>query len=136
MQRVYATLCPQMVDYKKYTKTAIPLEVLGLIHLSINEGYFTDIEIWYDDKTPDPLAVGLIKTSQYSIKDTFLMARWGDVLKPFEELKAQAIKVYTNSSKIKLQQRLVETQNFLSNVELNSERYFDVQAESYQVTGF
>ncbi len=107
-----------------------------MIALAVQEKYFQSIEIWYDDKTPDPLAVGLIKkTDGYSF-DYFLIARWGDVLRPFEELKEKAIEVYTNSSRINLKRKLVDVQNKLGSLDENSRAYFDVQAESYDVIGF
>lgn len=59
MDRIFSTLCPTKVDFKKYDKTPIPLEVLKQLRLSVNERHFGAIEIWYDDKTPDPFAVGV-----------------------------------------------------------------------------
>lgn len=134
--RVYETLCPEKVEFKKYRKTSIPLEVLGLIHLSVNEGYFDEIQIWYDDKTPDPLAVGVKKDGEWGNREFYLMARWGDALKPFEKLKETAIKRYTHSAKIALQKRISEYNAKLSEVTLNTERYFDAQADSYEVRGY
>ena len=134
-QRVYETLCPSRVNYKEYRKTAIPLEVLGLIHLSVNEGYFEKIDIWYDDKTPDPIAVGLVKISSYQY-DYFTIARWGDVLRPFEELKTLAIQRFINSSKIQIKTKIADYNNKLENVENNAHRYFEVQADNYDVVGF
>ena len=136
MKRVYETLCPEKVDFKKYKKTTIPLEVLSLIHLSVNEGYFNEIEIWYDDKTPDPLVVGVNKTGEYEARDYYTIARWGDVLKPFDELKTLALARYTDTATINLKHKLSETQSLLDNVKTNCERYFDVQVEYYNVTGF
>jgi hypothetical protein len=57
---ILETLCPVKVDVKKYNRTPIPVEILDLIGLSINEEYFTKIEIWYDDKAPDPVCVGIL----------------------------------------------------------------------------
>lgn len=136
-QRVYETLCPTKVGYKQYSKTVIPLEVLGLIHLSINEGYFETIEIWYDDKTPDPLAVGKRKQAGSTyMYDHYTIARWGDVLRPFEELKEKAIDTFTNSSRITLQGKMSDLANKLTNVEINTLRYFDAQVQNYEVSGF
>jgi hypothetical protein len=55
---VFAQLCPRMVDIKDYDKTPIPVEILDLAALSVREKYFNKIEIWYDDKTPDPACIG------------------------------------------------------------------------------
>lgn len=134
-ERVYETLCPKKESYKTYHKTAIPLEVLSLIALAEKEQYFEKIEIWYDDKTPDPLAVGYVKEGTYSFKK-YSIARWGDVLKPFEALKEKAIEVYRNSSLISLKKKLSETQNKLENVDVNTAMYFDAQNQSYDVIGF
>lgn len=134
-ERVYETLCPKKETYKMYHKTAIPLEVLSLIALSEKEGYFEKIEVWYDDKTPDPIAVGYVKEGAYSYKK-YAIARWGDVLKPFDELKEKAISVYRNSSLLSLKKKLQETQSKLENVDLNTQLYFDAQNQSYDVIGF
>jgi hypothetical protein len=57
---VLAQLCPRKVDIKDYDKTPIPVEILDLAALSVRENYFNKIEIWYDDKTPDPACVGIL----------------------------------------------------------------------------
>lgn len=134
-ERVYETLCPKKENYKQYHKTAIPLEVLSLIALSEKERYFEKIEIWYDDKTPDPLAIGLVKEGSYSYKK-YTIARWGDVLKPFEDLKEKAIRVYTTSKTLELRKKISEAQRMLENIDLNTAMYFDAQIQSYDVSGF
>lgn len=53
-------LCPRKVDVEAYDVTAIPVEILDLIALSKREMYFQKIQIWYDDKSPDPFAIGLV----------------------------------------------------------------------------
>lgn len=64
MQNIFATLCPTKIDFKEYSKTPIPLEVMRELAFCKSENYFSDIKIWYDDKTPDPIAVGT--TTRYS----------------------------------------------------------------------
>jgi hypothetical protein len=58
MKRVYETLCPMHVEFKTYSKSAIPLEIMKQIAFSVRDKHFQKIEIWYDDKTPDPIVVG------------------------------------------------------------------------------
>jgi len=58
---IFETLCPAKVNFKNYSLTPIPVEILELISLSIREKYFSQIEIWYDDKSPDPVCVGISK---------------------------------------------------------------------------
>lgn len=56
---VFETLCPRKVDVEAYNVTPIPLEILRLVSLSKNEKYFDQIQIWYDDKAPDPVCIGM-----------------------------------------------------------------------------
>jgi hypothetical protein len=136
-RRVYETICPTKVRYAEYGKTAIPLEVLSLIHLSENESYFKEIQIWYDDKSPDPLAVGIKQKSKYEWdNELYLIARWGDALRPFDELKKMAVKIYTATTKLTLKKKISDAQHKLENLELNTQLYFDAQAEAYDVSPF
>jgi len=64
MQNIFATLCPTKIEFKEYSKTPIPLEVIRELAFCVGENYFSSIQIWYDDKTPDPIAVG--KSTRYS----------------------------------------------------------------------
>ena len=59
LQNILGTLCPVSVDFKEYNITPIPVEILELIALSVREKYFSKIEIWYDNKSPDPVCVGV-----------------------------------------------------------------------------
>lgn len=59
LENVFKVLCPARVDVEEYDVTPIPMEILSLVALSKNEGYFTKVEIWYDEKKPDPLAIGI-----------------------------------------------------------------------------
>lgn len=58
MVNVFRTLCPRQVLVEKYDVTPIPVEILSMIALSKKEEYFNKIEIWYDDKSPDPACIG------------------------------------------------------------------------------
>lgn len=63
--RVFETLCPRKVNIEDYNCTPIPVEILELVALSKREEYFDQIQIWYDDKTPDPACIG-IKQNLYA----------------------------------------------------------------------
>jgi hypothetical protein len=134
-KRVYETLCPAKENYKQYKRTAIPLEVLSLIALAEKEGYFNEIQIWYDNKTPDPIAVGLIKETDWRYL-YYSIAKWGDELRPFEELKEKAMQVYRNTSFLTLSHKVNDAKNNIENLDINVARYFDVQAEHYDIIGF
>jgi hypothetical protein len=58
MVTVFETLCPRKVAIEAYNITPIPVEILDLVALSKREGYFSEIQIWYDEKSPDPVCVG------------------------------------------------------------------------------
>ena len=59
MVNVFETLCPRQVNVTEYNVTPIPVEILDLIALSKREEYFQDLQIWYDDKSPDPACIGI-----------------------------------------------------------------------------
>lgn len=58
-QTIMKTLCPTSVELNAYTKSTIPLEVMQLIGAAVRDNQFKRIEIWYDDKALDPLAIGV-----------------------------------------------------------------------------
>jgi len=89
-ERVFAILCPEVVDYKKYDKSTVPRQVLREIALAEKEQFFDKICIWYDDASPDPLVVGYIKMGNYEYVK-HMIARFGDELLPFEELERKSI---------------------------------------------
>lgn len=62
------TLCPRKYSIEDFNVTPIPLEILKLVALSKKENYFEGIEVWYDDKSPDPCVVG-INYEYYSLKN-------------------------------------------------------------------
>ena len=89
-ERVFAILCPEVVDYKKYDKSTIPRDVLREIAMAERLKFFDKICIWYDDASPDPLVVGYIKVGTYEhVKH--MIARFGDEILPFEMLEEKAI---------------------------------------------
>ena len=90
-ERVFAILCPEVVDYKKYDKSTIPRDVLREIAMVKRLNFFDKICIWYDDASPDPLVVGYIKMGNYEYVK-HMIARFGDELLPFEELESKSIR--------------------------------------------
>lgn len=88
LKAIFSILCPSTVEYKNYDKSTIPLEVLREIALCEKEGYFAKIYIWWDDVQLDPIVVGKV-TTDYS-SPLHIIARWGDEVLPFEELKVKA----------------------------------------------
>ena len=89
MVKIFATVCPEVIDYKQYSKSTIPMEVLSHIALCEKEGYFKYMKIWYDDISPDPILVGYLKDGEYSMTQ-HLIARWGDEVIPIEMIESKA----------------------------------------------
>jgi hypothetical protein len=89
-ERVFAILCPEVVDYKKYDKSTIPRDVLREVAMAERLKFFDKICIWYDNASPDPLVVGYIKVGTYEYVK-HMIARFGDELLPFEELERKSI---------------------------------------------
>ena len=116
-ERVFAVLCPEVVDYKKYDKSTIPREVLKEIALAEKEQYFNKICIWYDDASPDPLVVGYIKDGPYDyIKH--MIARFGDEILPFELLESKAI--------ARMKKRMTDKLNAaLNGIDMTLDEYFN-----------
>lgn len=81
MQNIFGTLCPTKIEFKEYSKTPIPLEVIKELAFCVGENYFNSIQIWYDDKTPDPIAVGTstrYSASYYKTQEAKDKGNWGD----------------------------------------------------------
>lgn len=128
--RIFETLCPQKSSVKEYNKTPIPLEILGLIQLAVNENHFDSIEIWYDDKSPDPVAIGIRDDKQNRwVKDRYLIGRWGDVLAPLEELKIKAIAIFKKSRRIELTREIAQRKVSLDNLDVDVDAHFDAQTD-------
>ena len=143
IRSILETLCPRKVPVETYDATPIPVEILDLVALSKKEAYFDRLEIWYDDKTPDPACVGISKkwgesgSYNYSTKEeaekglsrslssynyeenNYLLGKWSDVKQSFEELKARAIKRFSE-----------ETINFAN----GQIKYYQRQIEDLQLT--
>lgn len=110
-------LCPSKVSVESYNLTPIPVEILDLIALSKKENYFHEIQVWFDEKSPDPFVLGLVGeyygtngTSKYfSTKQEaidyssdgkasfsswsakyYLIGKWADVKHSWSELKEMA----------------------------------------------
>jgi len=67
LKNTFECLCPRKVNIEDYNITPIPVEILELVMLSKRENYFEKIQIWYDDKAPDPVCLGVKYGTYYSI---------------------------------------------------------------------
>lgn len=135
----FGELCPRKVDVKDYSVSPIPVEILDLIALSVRENYFDKIEIWYDDKTPDPVAIGFRydteerREKKYTwMMEKYLIGKWGDVKRPFSELIALAKDRFINRKKIEYAQSIKDYQRRLE--DLHTEAYSNFGDQSSNST--
>lgn len=118
VRATFNTLCPREVALEDYSAAPIPLKALSLIKLAKDEGHFDRIMIRYDDKSPEPVAIGQKgayygypapektwskltpeqvaaekeagKDPYFSPGDEYLIARWGAEDKPLDQLAVMA----------------------------------------------
>lgn len=163
MLRVYNSLCPNHTEFKLYKNTAIPLEVMKQISFSVKEGHFQKIEIWADDKAPDPLVVGITckfytyakeggRTEDFlskeeleknypgdSIYETdikkYLIARWGDELRDFNELKSLSYERLLDDIGGELQKEIKTKSERLKLIKENVKSYLNGNMSLYEVKG-
>jgi hypothetical protein len=70
-------------DVTDYADDLIPLEVLETWRHCQQMAYFESYEIWSTREEVDPLLLGRVGPL------LFLVARWGEALKPFEEIRQE-----------------------------------------------
>lgn len=131
MKLVFTTLCPTKALVEKYDKSVIPIEVLSHIALCKQENYFKKLEIWYDNKSPDPVVVGHL-TDSYS-SPLHLIARWGDEIIPYEQLVEKAVRRYTESFKLSVMQTKSECESALINAETFVRQLFSGQKSAWNI---
>jgi hypothetical protein len=130
IKSVFGELCPAKVKVEEYSKTPIPVEALGMISLSVKEGYFDKIEVWYNEKDPDPAIIGYKYTtgvSQWEKEwraERYLLARWSDVKATLEELTERAKKLFVLRRSNELKAEISMRQRQLEDIEIESNTKF------------
>lgn len=158
MVQMFHTLCPRRVDIENYDATPIPLEIMKLASMSRKEDYFGKIEIWYDEKTPDPVCVGITgywmeydwyANSNKELKDRkfkskkevedalgnhphcvetakYLIGKWGDVKRSFEELRKMAKERFIGEEKNTCEKQIMEAKHKLEKLHIEANEKFGV----------
>lgn len=89
---VYKALCPRACKIEDYELDPIPVRVLQVAAHAKALDFFKRIEIWCPNPAvfkDDPLLVGIESRKNehgWANDHFYLLARWGRVLRPFEEL--------------------------------------------------
>lgn len=147
-QRILTTMCPASIDYKSFNITPIPLPILKAIGHAVRENMFTQIEICWDDKAPDPAVIGTVKRwgewNDYSYvtkeeaenalgkklgnynyeNQEYLIGRWGDVRLDWESLETKAIARRLKEQRLRAEERLRDAQREIDDLIINTEKYF------------
>lgn len=130
LRSAFEELCPRKVRVNEYDKTPIPVEALGMVSLSIKEGYFDKIEVWYNDKNPDPAIIGYKFTKgtsaweQEYYAEKYLLARWSDVKATLAELTERAKKLFILRTSNELKDTIKRNQRALEDVEITANTRF------------
>lgn len=128
----FTELCPRKVLVTEYDKTPIPVEALSLVSLSVKEKYFEKIQVWYNDKHPDPAIIGLTRGADYDPKyptwesgfEYYLLARWSDVKAGLGELTERAKKLFVLRRKGELERTIKGYQRDLDDIEQHANVQF------------
>lgn len=139
---VFGTLCPTKVDVKEYGVTPIPVEILDLIALSVKEGYFEQIQIWYDNKSPDPVCIGMTyateedRRKKYTWRmEHYILGKWADVKHSFETLTKMATKRYKQERKSQLEAYIKQYQRELEDLDKSAFDKFGSDVNGYDTQG-
>lgn len=99
MVRAFKLICPKVDKIEEY-RLEIPLEILQNVKLCRVENYFDWIEVWSNQKDPDPFAIGFVykndedRQKKYTWSATpYLIGRWGAENKTIPELIAIAMRI-------------------------------------------
>jgi hypothetical protein len=87
---IIQTICPRVEEYKKYRASTIPTDVLKEIQKCVEHQWYENIEIHYDNQSPDPFVIGRIKVSTWETT-RHLIARWGAELLPLKNWKEKPL---------------------------------------------
>jgi hypothetical protein len=87
---VYGACFPAHSKVAAYTQAPLPLRVLQVVAHAVT--MFDALEVWHPaEVADDPVLIGVkFRDGKDYLRDEYLLARWGEVLVPFEELRAKA----------------------------------------------
>lgn len=115
-RNVFKAVFPSVTELTQYELGPLPLRVLQVA--SHAKDCFEHLEVWHaKSQREDPVLVGMRKEGQYNQPTFYLLARWGDALVPFEELRAMAKKRLEASVSLEiksLKQKLAALEGTLS----------------------
>lgn len=131
---VISELCPTKKAIEVYDKIPIPVEILDIVALSVREGHFDKIEVWYNEANPDPAVVGFKykdgETASWAKEyyaSKYLMARWSDIKQSIQQLTERAKKVFVARRTNELKASIKMAQRELEDLELERDSHFGLK---------
>jgi len=121
-QAIYLTLFPTRTNVNEYSGGILPIRILQVV--SHARDFCGLIEVWHKRmRDPDPVLVGHVNNSQYNPGKTFILARWGDGLKPIDKLREEARKALRPKIEAKLREEIAERKTQLESIDSLIERH-------------
>jgi hypothetical protein len=109
---IFGAIMPRRTSLARYSDGAIPLRVLQVAAHA--QTIFNELEVWHPEPgRDDPLLIG-IKTSDKWQRDTYILARWGEVLEPLDVLRAKARQTILANCRAKIEEAKGKIQMFES----------------------
>lgn len=121
-KRVYSVLCPESSSLEDFDACPIPLRVLQVAAHA--RELYDEVVVWCPrtEVDNDPVLIGRNSTGYYS-HDEFLLARWGEVLLPFDELVEVAKEVWKKDSLSKARGAVANARAFIENIDSHVEQH-------------
>jgi len=94
---VYRALNPESCKPEEYSLDCFPVRVMQVLAHAKELNFFTSFAIWYPKsaRVDDPVLVGFRAWKRpgqsWDTTDTYILARWGKMLRPLAELRQMAI---------------------------------------------
>lgn len=152
LKKAIATLCPSECNVDAYGYDAIPLEALELIEKARNSQRFARIVVAWDEKTPDPVAMGITgkwravnrnwnligeydtedeaksQANVYNVSFTeagrFMIARWGAEFRALSQLIEDAKDRFIREKTNEARKQIADWQHKLATVDLEAAEAF------------
>lgn len=147
-RRIIQTLCPANTFFTSFSISPIPLPILKAIQHAVKEKMFSEIKVYWDDKSPDPAVVGIKKMwgewnnyswhtkeeaekglgkelGSYNYSDEqYLIGKWGDVALDWEQLEEKAVARYMKQQRSSIEDSIKDYERRLTDVITDTEKYF------------
>lgn len=133
--RVYGFLMPQKTKLVDYKDGPVPLRVLQ-VAAHATDLFDEPLIVWHPEGAiDDPILIGIkhkpTTNPAHPVREVFLLARWGDVLLPFEEMRVKARELWVQKARGTASKGLAQLQAFLAGVDNHADAFFAGEGPSW-----